>query len=78
MDVFGQDGWFLALMIHLIPTYIAIILTLISWKWEFWGGILWIMTGIIVMFTTGIGLIITGPMIVIGGMNLWLGKRKIN
>ena len=74
LDVFGQEGWFLALIIHLIPSFVAILLTLVSWKWELLGGILWIVTGIVVTLTTGIGLIITGPMVVIGGLNIVVGK----
>jgi hypothetical protein len=74
LDVFGEKQWFLALIIHLIPTYVAVILTVIAWKREFLGGILWIMTALLVILTTRIGLIITLPMVVIGGLNLWMAK----
>lgn len=74
LDVFEQEKWVLALIIHLIPTYVVIILTIISWKKELLGGILWIITATIVMFTTEIGWIITLPMIIIGGLNIVVEK----
>ena len=74
LDVIGQERWFLALVIHLIPTFMVIILTVISWKKELLGGILWLITGVLVMLTTKIGLIITLPIIIIGGLNIVVWK----
>ena len=34
LDVFGQPGWFLGLIMHLIPSFILIIITVIAWKNE--------------------------------------------
>ncbi len=76
LDVFEMEQWFLALIMHLIPSLVLIIITVIAWKWEFWGGILWVLTAIIVTLVTGIDWIITLPMAIIGGLNLWLGKSK--
>jgi hypothetical protein len=42
LDVFGEPRWFLALFMHLIPSYIVIILTIISWKNEQAGGTLFL------------------------------------
>ncbi len=74
LDVFGEEKWLLALSIHLIPTYVLIILTIISWKKEFVGGILWLITGVLVMLMTKINLIITLPIIIIGVVNIIIGK----
>lgn len=74
LDVFEQEKWLLALVIHLVPTFMIIVLTIISWKKELLGGILWIITATIVMFTTEIGWIITLPIIIIGGLNMVAGK----
>lgn len=74
LDVFEQEKWLLALVIHLVPTFMIIVLTIISWKKELLGGILWIITATIVMFTTEIGWIITLPIIIIGGLNIVAGK----
>lgn len=76
LDVFGKDFSLMALIMNLIPTFVVIILIVISWKKEFLGGILWIITAIIVSFMTEIGWIITAPMILIGGLNLWVGVKN--
>jgi hypothetical protein len=47
LDVFGQPQWFLALLTHLIPSYILIILTIIAWKNEKIGGILFLITAVL-------------------------------
>ena len=52
VDVFwkgyGFWGTVLALLIHLIPTYLIIIATLVAWKWETIGGtIIW---GIVILY----------------------------
>ena len=50
LDVFGEGHSFwqtlLALAIHLIPTYILIIIVIIAWKWELAGGIIYIILGL--------------------------------
>lgn len=74
LDVFGEERWFLALMMHLIPTYIAIILTVVAWKKEFFGGILWLILGIFFIIMSPQAWIIYVPVIVIGGLNLWMVK----
>jgi len=70
-----------AFFIHLIPSYILIALLIIAWKWEYIGGIIFIVIGlafspIIFMhnynmnhsigMSLGIILIITIPFVVIG------------
>jgi len=78
LDVFGKDFSLMALIMNLIPTFIAIILTVIAWKKEFLGGILWILVGIVAILMTKIGLVITLPMMIIGGLNLWVaGANKV-
>ena len=50
LDVFGEGKGFwettLALLIHLIPTYFVLILLAVSWRWEWIGGIFFILLGI--------------------------------
>lgn len=74
LDVFGKDFSWMALIMNLIPTFIAIILTIISWKKEFWGGILWLILGIFFLIMSLESWIIYVPAMVIGGLNLWVGK----
>ena len=48
-DVFGEGYGFwktiLALLIHLIPTWIVLVILAISWRWEWVGGILFTALG---------------------------------
>lgn len=74
LDVFGQKGWIWELIIHLIPTLVIIILTVVSWKKEFLGGILWLVLGILFIIMSRESWVIYVPMIIIGGLNLWVGK----
>ena len=78
LDVFGEGYPFweaiLALVMHLIPTYIVIIATLIAWKREIIGGIMFITLGLFYLFMTmgkvhfSAHLFIAAPLILIGGM----------
>ena len=77
LDVFGEGYSFwkavLALVIHLIPTYLVIIATLIAWKWGLLGGSMFIALGLFYVFMTRGRAhlsvpIITAPLILIGGM----------
>jgi hypothetical protein len=44
LDVFGEGYGFweavLALLIHLVPTYIVVIVLVVAWRWEWVGTIL--------------------------------------
>jgi hypothetical protein len=56
-DPFGTK--ILAFLIHLVPSYVLIALTIVAWKWENVGGILLIVTGIIgggYLFTINYGM----------------------
>lgn len=74
LDVLGEEKWLLALSIHLIPTYVLIILTIISWKKEFVGGILWILLGIFFLKMSLHNMIVAIPSIIIGVVNIIIGK----
>jgi len=76
LDVFGEGCTFwetiLALLIHLVPTYLVIIALLIAWKWEAVGGLIFIALGLFYIFRFGghfpftAYLIISGPLFLIG------------
>lgn len=76
LDVFGEEKWLLALIMHLIPTFVVILLTIISWKKEFLGGILWLVLGIFFLVMSPQAWIIYLPAMVIGGLNLVMSKKK--
>ena len=44
LDVFGgRDPWWrqiLGFLIHLVPTYILVAVLLVSWRWEWIGGVI--------------------------------------
>ncbi len=54
LDVFGEGYTFwetiIALLIHLVPTYLVIITLLIAWKWEAVGGLIFIVLGLFYIF----------------------------
>jgi hypothetical protein len=65
LDAFDNPQWLLALLIHLMPSFILVVITLIAWKGERLGGILFLITGgIIGLFFHS--LIIALPAFIIG------------
>lgn len=65
LDVFASPNWFVPLLIHLIPSYILIILTVIAWKHGRIGGSLFLAGGLgsILFFHS---LILVLPCLIIG------------
>lgn len=41
---FWQNLW--ALFVHLIPSFVLLIILIIAWKWELLGGLLFILVGV--------------------------------
>jgi hypothetical protein len=77
LDVFDMPQWYLALFMHLIPSFILIILTVIAWKRPFVGGVLFLIAGVVgtIFFRTTICI----PVFVIGLLFLtevYLKKNK--
>ena len=50
MDSFGSDATFWqqlgAFLLHLVPSFILVILLIIAWKWELIGGIIFTLAGL--------------------------------
>lgn len=65
LDVFGKPNWFLALLIHLIPSFILIIATIVAWKKELVGGLVFVVLGLsfILYFHN---FVISAPVFIIG------------
>lgn len=63
-DVFGEyeTVWetLLALFMHLIPSFLLIIVTVIAWRWRVSGGMLFVLLGLvsIVFFRTYVDVIV--------------------
>jgi hypothetical protein len=88
MDVFGQGTgfWktFLAFLLHLVPSFIMIIILILSWKWSWIGGILFTLLGIIyiIWYSQARGepsSTIYIPLIMVGILFLasWLFRKQI-
>lgn len=71
LDVFTEPQWFLALIMHLIPSFVLIIATAIAWKHEFVGGWLFLGAGGILLYLSGFeSWIVSSPAFLIGGLFL--------
>ncbi len=82
LDAFDQSQWFIALIMHLIPSFILIAITVVAWKNEFIGWWLFVGAGVILLFLSGFeSWIISAPAFVIGILFLinwnYLKKKKI-
>ena len=88
LDVFGEGygfwGTMLALLMHLIPTFVILIVLAISWRWEWVGGIMFIALGALYLVTSwgrfhwSAYLLISGPLFLVGVLFLinWLYRAK--
>ena len=88
-DVFNEGFGFwqtiLALLVHLIPTGIVLIVLALSWRWEWVGGILFTALGALYLiqfwgrFHWQVYLCIAGPLFFIGALFLlnWLCRGKL-
>jgi hypothetical protein len=89
LDVFGEGygfwGTVVALFMHLIPTWIVLIVLAVSWRWEWVGAVLFAALGLLyAYFAFGRGhpewtLVISGPLFLVGGLFLlnWLYRKQI-
>lgn len=86
LDVFspghGFWGTILALLIHLIPSFLLIACLVVAWKRETIGGVLFLIMGVVftLFFHTyrrpDIFLIISLPLILIGALFVISGAKK--
>ena len=76
LDVFGEGVgiWetLVALLMHLVPTFVLLFVLALAWRWEWVGGILLIALGLAYLwiargkFTPVTYLIISGPLFFVG------------
>lgn len=88
-DVFGEGYGFWrtiqALLIHLIPTWIVLIVLAAAWRWEWAGGIIFIALAALYLakfwgrFHWSAYLLISGPLFLIGVLFFlnWLCRRQL-
>ena len=89
LDVFSEGYGFwetiLALLIHLIPTGVILLLLAITWRWEWVGGFLFPVLGVLYLIEVWgqqhwlTYLVIPGPLILVGVLFLvsWSYREKI-
>lgn len=89
LDVFGEgyDFWetILALLMHLIPTGILVVVLVISWRWEWVGGVLFTVLGALYLvmawgkFHWSVYLTMSGPLFLVGVLFLinWLYRGEL-
>ena len=89
LDVFGEGQGFwqtvLALLLHLVPTYIVVIALVVAWRWEWVGAMLF--TGMAVLYLVLFWgrfhwtayLAISGPLFLAGLLFLvnWLYREEL-
>lgn len=88
LDVFKENQGFwntaIALLMHLIPTGILLIILAASWRWEWIGALIFPALGVFYIiafwgrFSLSTYLVIAGPLMLVGVLFLigWLKRRK--
>lgn len=74
LDVFGMPQWYIALPMHLIPSFVLTGLTIIAWKHERIGGLLFLIVGLATISFYH-SLVISVPAFMIGA--LFLGRSYL-
>src|ERR1051326_2080137 len=89
LDVFGENNGFwkttLALLLHLIPTGIILVVLAVAWRWPWFGAIffpamaLWYLLAMWGRFRWPTYMIIAGPLFLLGILFLWdwLGRARV-
>jgi hypothetical protein len=89
LDVFGVGYSFwetlVALLMHLIPTFVILIVLAISWRWEWIGGVLFISLAVLYLvkswgqFHWSTYLVISGPSFLVGILFIinWFYRKNL-
>lgn len=89
LDVFTENNGFwqtvVALLMHLVPSFLILVVLAISWRWEWVGAVVFAALGVLygVMawgrFPMSVYFIISGPLFVIAGLFLvnWVSREKL-
>ena len=84
LDVFGAGyglgETILALLMHLVPTFIVVISLVIAWRWDWVGAILFIAVALFSLVSSGgESWIISGPLLLVGVLFLfnWIFRTQL-
>jgi hypothetical protein len=72
LDVFGEPQWFIALIMHLLPSFILIVFTVLAWKNARLGGFIFLLAALAILLHYG-SYVIAAPALVIGLLFLAVG-----
>jgi len=75
LDALEQKQWFLALIIHLIPSCVLIIATAIAWKHEIVGGWLFLGAGGVLLYLSSFESWIVSALSFVIGVLFWANKN---
>ena len=88
LDVFTENNGFwqtvVALLMHLVPSFLILVVLAISWRWEWVGAVVFAALGVLYVvmawgrFPMSVYFIISGPLFVIAGLFLvnWVSREK--
>jgi len=81
LDVFSEGYGFgqtiLALLIHLVPTYLVVIALIIAWRWEWVGAILFFALALFDLVSSkGGSWVISGPLFLVGVLFIFNWKYR--
>ena len=84
LDVFsegyGIGETILALLIHLVPTFLVVIALVIAWRWEMVGAIMFIALALFYIVSSGgESWVISAPLFLVGVLFLlnWIYRQRI-
>ena len=89
LDVFNETHGFwntlLALLIHLIPTGLLLLILAVAWRWEWVGALFFSVLGVLYFiafwgrFHWSVYAIIAGPLFLLGGLFLigWVNRKVV-
>ncbi len=90
LDVFGEHLPFwrlvLALFMHLVPTFIVLVVLALAWKWEWVGGVGYVAIGLLYLYMFGgrfpwfTYALIAGPAFLIGTLFVlnWIFRNELH
>ena len=85
LDAFGTAGpmreAFPDFLVHLIPAATVLALVIVSWRWEWIGGLAF--AGLAISYSLIVGrehadwaLVISGPLLILGGLYFWSWQHR--
>lgn len=88
LDVFSEDYSFwetvVALLMHLVPTTIVLVVLAVSWRWEWVGAVMFTAFGVLYLvmawgrFPISVYFTISGPLFLVAGLFLvnWIMRSR--